>query len=190
LLSPPDRPAGPAPDPAPGAADLPHEAQILLPALHRPAAEPQEPGQDVAPGIADPAGLACRRRRTVESTTWWGAALGHRPTCVSTRSPPISRWRLALPERPLGGGDGAGVRPAEGADLLGQHRRLRRGAPHLCSRWEGRPTITGPGHCHAPSCLSMELYNADTGMLLCRHDPVYGQTHQVGGLGCWKSPDP
>jgi len=25
----------------------------------------------------------------------------------------------------------------------------------------------------------MELYNADTGMLLCRHDPVYGKTHQV-----------
>ena len=35
------------------------------------------------------------------------------------------------------------------------------------------------GHCHAPSCLSMELYNADTGMLLCRHDPVYGKTHQA-----------
>lgn len=36
-----------------------------------------------------------------------------------------------------------------------------------------------PGHCHAPSCLSMELYSADTGKLLCRHDPVYGKTHEV-----------
>ena len=40
-----------------------------------------------------------------------------------------------------------------------------------------RPRFSG--HCHAPSCLSMELYNADTGMLLCRHDPVYGKTHQA-----------
>ena len=30
-------------------------------------------------------------------------------------------------------------------------------------------------HCHAPSCLSQELYNADTGQLLCRHIPVYGR---------------
>ena len=46
-----------------------------------------------------------------------------------------------------------------------------------------RPTT--PGHCHAPSCLSMELYNADTGMLLCRHDPVYGKTHQVNKQTTW-----
>ena len=31
----------------------------------------------------------------------------------------------------------------------------------------------GP-HCHAPSCLSMELYNADTGRLLCSMNPVRG----------------
>ena len=44
------------------------------------------------------------------------------------------------------------------------------------------------GHCHAPSCLSMELYNADTGMLLCRHDPVYGKTHQVSNDWLFDSP--
>ncbi|CAB9523806.1 Stress up-regulated Nod 19 [Seminavis robusta] len=33
----------------------------------------------------------------------------------------------------------------------------------------------GP-HCHAPSCLSMELYNADTGHLLCRSEPIKGQS--------------
>jgi len=35
------------------------------------------------------------------------------------------------------------------------------------------------GHCHAPSCISMELYHADTGELLCAHYPLYGQTHQI-----------
>jgi hypothetical protein len=32
----------------------------------------------------------------------------------------------------------------------------------------------GP-HCHAGSCLSMELYNADTGRLLCGVEPKYGK---------------
>ena len=39
----------------------------------------------------------------------------------------------------------------------------------------GIELIYAGGHCHAPSCLSMELYNADSGQLLCRHDPIYGQ---------------
>jgi hypothetical protein len=30
------------------------------------------------------------------------------------------------------------------------------------------------GHCHAPSCLSMELINADTGESICLVTPVYG----------------
>jgi hypothetical protein len=36
----------------------------------------------------------------------------------------------------------------------------------------------GP-HCHAPSCLSMELYNADTGRLLCHVEPVFGQSDRI-----------
>eukprot|EP00051_Salpingoeca_urceolata_P006258 m.83056 g.83056 ORF g.83056 m.83056 type:complete len:545 (+) comp14750_c0_seq2:647-2281(+) len=31
-------------------------------------------------------------------------------------------------------------------------------------------------HCHAPACLSCELYNADTGDLICRQTPVYGKS--------------
>ena len=31
------------------------------------------------------------------------------------------------------------------------------------------------GHCHAPSCISIELYNQDSGELLCRQLPVYGK---------------
>merc|ERR1712142_280236 len=47
--------------------------------------------------------------------------------------------------------------------------------------YDGINLIYTAGHCHAPSCISisMELYNADTGMLLCAHNPVYGQSHQV-----------
>jgi hypothetical protein len=36
----------------------------------------------------------------------------------------------------------------------------------------------GP-HCHASTCLSMELYNADTGRLLCGVEPIYGHTGNV-----------
>ena len=31
-------------------------------------------------------------------------------------------------------------------------------------------------HCHAPTCLKMEMWNNDTGALLCRQEPVYGGT--------------
>jgi len=36
----------------------------------------------------------------------------------------------------------------------------------------------GP-HCHAPDCLSMELYNADTGRLLCSMAPEFGASDEV-----------
>jgi len=44
---------------------------------------------------------------------------------------------------------------------------------------QGINLIYAGGHCHAPSCISMELYNADSGELLCSHYPTYGQTHEV-----------
>merc|ERR1719231_1879243 len=33
-------------------------------------------------------------------------------------------------------------------------------------------------HCHAPACLSEELYDVETGQLICRNVPLYG----TGGL--------
>ena len=45
--------------------------------------------------------------------------------------------------------------------------------------YDGIHLIYAGGHCHAPSCISMELFNADTGKLLCRHNPVYGKSHEV-----------
>lgn len=47
------------------------------------------------------------------------------------------------------------------------------------SKFDGINLVYAGGHCHAPSCLLMELYNADTNQLLCRHDPVYGKSHEV-----------
>jgi hypothetical protein len=39
----------------------------------------------------------------------------------------------------------------------------------------GVKLIYAAPHCHAPTCLSMELYNADTGQLICRMEPVVGK---------------
>merc|ERR1719447_453715 len=44
---------------------------------------------------------------------------------------------------------------------------------------QGVKLIYAGGHCHAPSCISIELYNADTGRLLCRQTPVIGQSHKT-----------
>ena len=38
----------------------------------------------------------------------------------------------------------------------------------------GFKPISLGGHCHAPSCLSMELWNRDTGKIICRNVPTYG----------------
>ena len=34
-------------------------------------------------------------------------------------------------------------------------------------------------HCHAPTCLAMEVWNNRTGELLCRQEPVYGGTGKI-----------
>ena len=52
---------------------------------------------------------------------------------------------------------------------------------HSHHRAQGINLIYAGGHCHAPSCISMELFHADTGKLLCAHYPTYGKTHQVFG---------
>eukprot|EP01052_Picozoa_sp_SAG31_P022019 SAG31_NODE_1732_length_7421_cov_10.241191_6_plen_166_part_00 len=34
-------------------------------------------------------------------------------------------------------------------------------------------------HCHAPTCLAMEIWNNQTGKLLCRQEPIYGGTGKI-----------
>ena len=45
--------------------------------------------------------------------------------------------------------------------------------------FDGINLIYAGGHCHAPSCISIELFNADTGELICRQTPVYGKSDKV-----------
>eukprot|EP00117_Sycon_ciliatum_P044302 scpid42913/ scgid31984/ len=35
--------------------------------------------------------------------------------------------------------------------------------------------VHASGHCHGPACMSMELYNADTGELICAVKPILGE---------------
>ena len=43
---------------------------------------------------------------------------------------------------------------------------------YITNSTDGVELIYAAPHCHAPSCISMELYNTDTGFLICR---VVGQ---------------
>ena len=64
------------------------------------------------------------------------------------------------------------------------HCRLRENP--TCSgdthSYEGINIIYAGGHCHAPSCLSIELFNEDTGKLICKQMPVYGKSDKVRKL--------
>lgn len=65
-------------------------------------------------------------------------------------------------------------------DMINQcDTRKNSGCSGNITGFDGVNLIYAGGHCHAPSCISMELYNADTGKLLCRHSPVYGQSDKV-----------
>lgn len=44
---------------------------------------------------------------------------------------------------------------------------------------EGVKIIYAGPHCHAPTCLSMELYNADTGELLCHVEPIHADSGKL-----------
>jgi len=44
---------------------------------------------------------------------------------------------------------------------------------------KGVQLIYAAPHCHAPSCISMELYNADTGQLICSVKPKFGKSNDV-----------
>lgn len=39
--------------------------------------------------------------------------------------------------------------------------------------------VTIHGHCHAPTCIEFNLYNADTGELICSQKPIYGQSNKT-----------
>jgi hypothetical protein len=47
------------------------------------------------------------------------------------------------------------------------------------SKTEGVKLIYAGPHCHAPSCLSMDLINADTGRLICHVEPLHGESDEL-----------
>jgi len=49
------------------------------------------------------------------------------------------------------------------------------GIPNCKQNKKGMRLVSAVGHCHAPSCISLELFNADTGSLICRQLPRMGQ---------------
>jgi len=49
------------------------------------------------------------------------------------------------------------------------------GIPNCRQNKRGMKIYYALGHCHAPSCISLELFNADTGALICRQLPRFGQ---------------
>merc|ERR1712059_29803 len=52
-----------------------------------------------------------------------------------------------------------------------------RTSPHCAGPLKsGINLMYASGHCHAPSCLKMELWNADTGALICKQVPYVGKT--------------
>ena len=48
--------------------------------------------------------------------------------------------------------------------------------PGYVSRVDGGyfDLVYASAHCHSPACLSVELWDDDTGELLCRNEPTYG----------------
>eukprot|EP00005_Dracoamoeba_jomungandri_P011599 CAMPEP_0174265228 /NCGR_PEP_ID=MMETSP0439-20130205/25700_1 /TAXON_ID=0 /ORGANISM="Stereomyxa ramosa, Strain Chinc5" /LENGTH=693 /DNA_ID=CAMNT_0015351583 /DNA_START=91 /DNA_END=2172 /DNA_ORIENTATION=+ len=44
---------------------------------------------------------------------------------------------------------------------------------------KGINLVYAGGHCHAPSCISMELFNADTGELICKQTPIFGKSNHT-----------
>jgi hypothetical protein len=52
-----------------------------------------------------------------------------------------------------------------------------RTSPHCAGADQsGTLLVYASCHCHAPSCLGCELWNSDTGELICRQTPVYGRS--------------
>lgn len=79
----------------------------------------------------------------------------------------------------------AGTAPEDTVYQITAHFKLSDGtetcnprtSPHCAGNLtDGALLIYASCHCHAPSCISCELWNVDTGELLCRQVPVYGKS--------------
>ena len=57
--------------------------------------------------------------------------------------------------------------------------RLGNDCPGNLEAFDGLKLVMAGGHCHAPACISIELYNDGTGeQLICWNEAVYGEINQ------------
>ena len=77
----------------------------------------------------------------------------------------------------------AGTSPQDTIYQITTHLQVKNGVAQCDARYsphcagpmqDGITLVYASGHCHAPSCIKMELWNADTGALICRQTPHYG----------------
>mmetsp|Transcript_379 Transcript_379/g.1116 ORF Transcript_379/g.1116 Transcript_379/m.1116 type:complete len:540 (+) Transcript_379:1019-2638(+) len=69
-----------------------------------------------------------------------------------------------------------GTPPAQCVQVITGRWRVRDMTPNQADQsTEGIKLIYAGPHCHAPTCLSMDLFNADTGELLCHVEPIRGK---------------
>ena len=60
--------------------------------------------------------------------------------------------------------------------------RLGNNCPGNLEAFDGLKLVMTGGHCHAPACISIELFNDGTGELICQKEAVYGETNQARDL--------
>eukprot|EP01052_Picozoa_sp_SAG31_P011433 SAG31_NODE_646_length_13223_cov_14.088845_4_plen_602_part_00 len=83
-----------------------------------------------------------------------------------------------------------GTKPEDTIYQITAHFQVRDGlavcnprtSPHCAGEGvanSGVDLIYASCHCHAPACVSCELWNADTGELICEQIPVYGQSKHL-----------
>lgn len=115
------------------------------------------------------------------------------PATADTPAKPASHQNLVRFFKPTEGNAGeydvvkapAGTAPEDTIYQITAHFQTKDGVAMCNPRTS--PHCAGAGgagislayascHCHAPSCVSCELWNADTGKLICRQVPTYGKS--------------
>jgi len=67
-----------------------------------------------------------------------------------------------------------GTPPSQCVHVITARWTVRDMTPTDGAATEGIQLIYAGPHCHAPTCISMDLYNADTGQLICHSEPIRG----------------
>jgi hypothetical protein len=101
--------------------------------------------------------------------------------CVSLLYTNIVRSRYDVPQCEEGkfgcekGKDGHWIHTMNGTWTVADMHPIRsRTAEPQIANASGVKFLSIHGHCHAPTCISFELFNVDTGEKICSQRPMYG----------------